>query len=282
MRAAAGRMAPDDFDRAGARSEDAEQRRTRADRRAETAGGLQDVQRLGGQDVAEFEQFRSLENHADRHGGRIDVGRMEAEDMSVGAATGDDEVAVISLVATDVIGVVRRLDPAVAGAQELEDGLVSLSEDFREVRGELEAFGAGHADRTQLPALHVDGAAPVVEGPDHADVTVRGLRTKRLPEEEMDAPALDPVPRTQGPGTHVRRLEQGQPRGRIQRERRQPRTSPITRERDQPGDLRLPAGAGQFTRHAPNRKGGKINWRAKAGFPPGRRPPTMRAWISAY
>ena len=282
MRAAAGRMTPDDFDRAGARSEDAEQRRTRADRRAETARGLQDVQRLRGQDVAEFEQLRGLENHADRHGGRIDVGRMEAKDMSVGAPTGDDEVAVITLVATDVVGVVRRLDPAVALAPELEDGLIGFAEDFREVRGEFEAFGARHADRTQLPTLHVDGAAPVIEGSDHADGTLRGLRTERLPEKEMDAAALHPVPRTQGPGADVGRLEQGQPGRRVQRERRQPRTSPVARERDQPGDLRLPAGAGQFTRHRLKRKGGKINWRAKAGFPPGHRPPTMRAWISAY
>ena len=120
----------------------------RADGRAEAAGGLQHVQRLRGEDVAELEEFRRLVNHADRHGGRIDVGRMETEDMAVGKPTRDDEITMIAVVAADVIGVVRRLDPAVAGAQELEDGLVRFAEDFREVRGEFEAFGPCHADRT--------------------------------------------------------------------------------------------------------------------------------------
>ena len=194
VRATSDGMTPRDFDRAGAGREHTEQSRKRTDGRAETTRRLEDVERLGCEDVTELKKFRRREHHAYRRGGRIDVGRMEAEDVAVGAEARDHEVAVIAVVAADVVGVVRRLDPAAGVAQELEDGLLRFAEDFSEVRRQFETFGARHADGTQLPALHVDDTPPVIEGPDDADGAVRGLRTEGFPQEEMDAVALDPMP----------------------------------------------------------------------------------------
>ena len=121
---ATGRVAPTDLDGAGARSEDAELRRAADDECAEITGRLEHVERVGGQDIAELEQVRRLENHPHRCGGRIGVRGMETKDMLVGPATGDDEVAMVVGGATDIVGVVRRLHPATAVAEELEFELI--------------------------------------------------------------------------------------------------------------------------------------------------------------
>ena len=278
MARAAGGLTPADFDRAGARREHAELGRTDADERAEVAGRLEHVERIGSEDVAEFQQFRGLVDHPRRSGGRIRVGRMETEDMADRAQARDDEVAMVVGGTSDVVGVVRRLDPAVAVAQELEFGLGGGAQDLVGRDAQLEAFGAGDADGTQRPPLHVDGLAPVVEGAGDAHRAGRGFGAERLPEEEMDAAAFQPMARAQGPGADVGRLEQRQAGGRIQGQRRQTRSRPVAREHDEAGDLRLPARAGQLSRHHRQEEGRKKFWRAKAGFPPGRGLPTMPAW----
>ena len=164
--------------------------------------------------------------------------------MLIGPATGDDQVAIILGGATDVIGVVRRFHPATAVAEEFKLELFSRAEDVLDGDTQFETFGTGDANRTQDPALHVDGLTPIIEQAGHADRTLSDLRTEGLPEKEMHAAGFQPMPRTQGPGTHVGRLEQSQAGGRIQGERRQVRTHPVGGEYDEAGDLCLPARAG--------------------------------------
>ena len=207
MARTSGRIPPADLDGAGARSEDAELRGAAGDERAEITRRLEHIERIGGQDIAKLEQVRRLEDHPHRCGGRIGVCSMETEDMLIGPATGDDQVAMIRGGAKNVVGVVWRLHPATAVAEEFKFELFSRAEDVLDGDAQFETFGTGDADRIQDPALHIDGFAPIVEEAGHADRTLGDLRAEGLPEKEMHAAGFQPMPRTQSPGTHIGRLE---------------------------------------------------------------------------
>ena len=163
MARATGWVTPTDLDGTGARSEDAELGRAAADERAEITRWLEHIERIGGENVAELKEVRSRENHPHRGGGRIGVRGMETEDMPIGPAPGDDQVTMVRGGAKNIVGIVRRLHPATAVAQELEFELVGCAEDVRGGDAQFETFGTGDADRIQDPALHIDGFTPIIE-----------------------------------------------------------------------------------------------------------------------
>ena len=163
MARATGWVTPTDLDGPGARSEDAKLCRADPDERAEITRWLEHIERIGGENVAELKEVRSRENHPHRGGGRIGVRGMETEDMLIGPAPGDDQVAMVRGRAKNIVGIVRRLHPTTAVAEELEFELVGRAEDVRGGDAQFETFGTGDTDRIQDPALHIDGLTPIVE-----------------------------------------------------------------------------------------------------------------------
>ena len=136
------RPTPAHLDRAGPGGEHAEDGGVRADRRAEGTDRLEHIERVRGEDIAQF-QFGGLgvdEAHRRRRG--VHVHGEEAEEMPPGTRRRERQVAVTVVVAPDVVGVMRRLEPAAVGADELERHLGAVGGDVGERDRELEAFRA--------------------------------------------------------------------------------------------------------------------------------------------
>ena len=187
------RPTPAHLDRAGAGGEHAEDGGVRTDGRAEGTDRLQHIERVRGEDVAQFQFVGLGVNQAHRRRGGVHVHGEEAEEMPPGTRRRERQVAMTMIVAADVVRVMRRLEPAAVGADELERHLGAVGGDVGERDRELETFRALGADGGKAPALR-PFSPPAVEGPRDEDTLADPVRDQALPAEEVRLTRLDPIP----------------------------------------------------------------------------------------